>query len=836
MNLSEYNKYKWRPIIGWIFLISVIVLFASASGESIFNLLGLSKYYNTKIVNYINVGSLLVTILTFVVELPIFLNERFKAGADKVIEKYSEKYLNFKSDVEKVFSMYSQKYFNVNNYLKGGFENVLAKNFHKELLEKKTFKTEDETSFFVLLNEILANAIKSDENDKIEGIYSIFLISRSWQMQYFQENIQKKQHELRKKNPKIEIKKTYRVLNKTEYDQSNFGEKKLPAESLLLLLNQMHYSKLFFDEGLKKDDILVFPKIGSEEERFPIAIQSNNQQYKKLSYFLNTYKDNDFILIKKTDSLLKIKINRKDAFEFREAEFSIIPSEEIEKENMLANFLKLHTIYDRAQWKPTDREYALISADKIKNDSVEGGVVYAIDLYADDTWLDPTEPRWVVWRACKDAIEKVNMDRTGSNQPNNSLKIKRLFIIGDDILADKEKRKNFLLVIAFQYYLDIDVTFVTVEKYKEWAASIDETLIKEIGIDLKNVLPDFSLITDEEQQTISGVNMMDTNNNSHHGRIYEKDENWKKFVDLLFPNSKQKTNALKTEIPTDNKQLILSFKDKFDTAMSAIIENTSLNIKSDDILQKFNEKFKVSYDKIKKAQKKFWDEYWKDNSFVNITSKDVVFDKIDTVFKNQGDYKNNPIKILDVGCGDGRLLKYLHKQQYQFEYYALDQSTQATKNIERAKAKAVINCDLNDIKDSYNGFFDIVIAIDFMNHQFNWEETLEKINRLLKKDGYFIGNALAENDGSINYYRKKQCSTPETITEYEDNKFLYELDNDRILIMNFSTKRNVQLKLSNCNFKDINIEEYTREDIAHKHPFIEEDHNHSFYRFTCKKK
>lgn len=747
-----------------------------------------------------------------------------------IIEQKEQKFEIYKAHVEILMNDFSQKYFNVNTYLAGGLENVLAKNFYKELLDEKVFITKDETSFFVLLNEILSNAIKSDENNKIEGIYSIFSISRSWQMQYFQEEIQKKQHKLREINPEIEIKKIYIVFNETEYDQSNFVEDKLPAESLLLLLNQMHYSKLFFNEGLKKEDILVFPKIGDEEKRFPYNVPHKNESEQGFSIFLNECQNKDFILIKMTNSSLMIKINRVYPFKFNEAEFIFL--EKVEE--ILKNFESLRTRYvHRAQWEPTDREYALISADKIKNDSVEGGVVYAIDSYKDNTWLDPTEPRWVVWRACKDAIEKLDIDRTGSNQPNNSLKIKRLFIIGDDILADKEKRKNFLLVIAFQYYLDIDVTFVTVEKYKEWAASIDETLIKEIGIDLKNVLPDFSLITDEEQQTISGVNMMDTKNNSHHGRIYEKDENWKKFVDLLFPNSKQKTNALKTEIPTDNKQLILSFKDKFDTAMSAIIENTSLNIKSDDILQKFNEKFKVSYDKIKKAQKEFWDEYWKDNSFVNITSKDVVFDKIDTVFKDQGDYKNNPIKILDVGCGDGRLLKYLHKQQYQIEYYALDQSIQATKNIEGAKA-VIINCDLNEIEDSYNNFFDIVIAIDFMNHQFNWEETLEKINRLLKKDGYFIGNALSDKDGSIEYYRRKECSAPETITEYEDSKFLYELDNDRILIMNFSTKENVQGKLQDSGFTNIYIEEYCRVDNAHKHPFIEEKHNHYFYCFTCK--
>ena len=821
MNSSEYNKYKRRPTV-LIFVISFIVLLVSASSESIFNLVGQSECYKKNIAHNINLVSLLVSIISFGVEFPIFLNKRFKAGVDKVIEKYS------------------QKYFNVDAYLKGGFENVLAKNFHKELLENETFKTDDETSFFVLLNEILSNAIKSDENNKIEGIYSIFSISRTWQMQYFQENIQKKQHELRKKNPKIEIKKTYRVLNKTEYDQSNFREKKLPAESLLLLLNQMHYSKLFFDEGLKKDDILVFPKIGSEEERFPITIQSNNQQYNKLSYFLNTYKDNDFILIKKTDSLLKIKINRKDAFEFREAEFSIIPSEEIEKENMLANFLKLYTIYVRAQWKPTDREYALISADKIKNDSVEGGVVYAIDLYADDTWLDPTEPRWVVWRACKDAIEKVNMDRTGGNQLNNSLKIKRLFIIGDDILADKEKRKNFLLVIAFQYYLDIDVTFVTVEKYKEWAASIDETLIKEIGIDLKNVLPDFSLITGEKQQTISGVNMMDTNNNSHHGRIYEKDENWKKFVDLLFPNSKQETNALKTEIPTDNKQLILSFKDNFDKDMKDILKETSLDVNSEDILKEFNKKFEVSYDKIKAAQKNFWDMYWNMDSFLNISQTENIFDKIHlTLFKSDEDKK---IKILDVGCGDGRLFSYLNDKGYNIEYYALDQSQVAIDKIKEIASdsltiKQTIISDLSEMSNrDYNNFFDVVIAIDFMNHQFNWEETLKIINRLLKQNGYFIGNALSEKDGSIAYYKDKKCTEPEAITEYGDSKFLYELDNDRILIMNFSTKDNVQGKLQDSGFTEINIEEYSRTDNGHKHPFIETDHKHSFYWFTCQKK
>ncbi|MEM5813226.1 MAG: class I SAM-dependent methyltransferase [Candidatus Aenigmatarchaeota archaeon] len=97
-------------------------------------------------------------------------------------------------------------------------------------------------------------------------------------------------------------------------------------------------------------------------------------------------------------------------------------------------------------------------------------------------------------------------------------------------------------------------------------------------------------------------------------------------------------------------------------------------------------------------------------------------------------------KILDVGCGNGALLKKLKKLGFK-NLYGIDASR---RNIDKAKNKEKeIKFFCGDITKKLpfrNEFFDIVIAVAILEHILDDDlsKFLNEINRVLKKNGLFI--------------------------------------------------------------------------------------------------
>lgn len=100
-------------------------------------------------------------------------------------------------------------------------------------------------------------------------------------------------------------------------------------------------------------------------------------------------------------------------------------------------------------------------------------------------------------------------------------------------------------------------------------------------------------------------------------------------------------------------------------------------------------------------------------------------------------YVRPDLKILDMGCADGRLGEYLKKNR-NATVIGIDISDKAIN-----KAKKVLNdayC-LNIEKDNLpflEKSFDIIICADVLEHLFDPLETLRKLRSYLKENGYFI--------------------------------------------------------------------------------------------------
>ena len=77
------------------------------------------------------------------------------------------------------------------------------------------------------------------------------------------------------------------------------------------------------------------------------------------------------------------------------------------------------------------------------------------------------------------------------------------------------------------------------------------------------------------------------------------------------------------------------------------------------------EEIKNSYNKISDnfniTRKNNWDDF-------NIFKKYLL------------DFKNEKIKILDIGCGNGRLIKFLNELNLNYEYVGIDNSKMQIKN------------------------------------------------------------------------------------------------------------------------------------------------------------
>ncbi len=105
--------------------------------------------------------------------------------------------------------------------------------------------------------------------------------------------------------------------------------------------------------------------------------------------------------------------------------------------------------------------------------------------------------------------------------------------------------------------------------------------------------------------------------------------------------------------------------------------------------------------------------------------------------------ENKKADILDLGCGSGDFLSWLHAFGYE-NAVGVDISKE---QIERGKLFGVKNLILADAREflpRHEKRFDVIFARDFLEH-FTKEETLELmllVGKSLKDKGYFVGQTL----------------------------------------------------------------------------------------------
>ncbi len=126
---------------------------------------------------------------------------------------------------------------------------------------------------------------------------------------------------------------------------------------------------------------------------------------------------------------------------------------------------------------------------------------------------------------------------------------------------------------------------------------------------------------------------------------------------------------------------------------------------------------RIAYDSLYRREKKHW---W------HRTRRKIVFDLIERFSATDSDKK-----ILDIGCGTGLLLK---KLQNFGKTQGMDCAQPALDYCKKRGLENVKKGDILDIPFDDNQF-DIVLALDVLEHVKNDSKALKEINRVLKKNG-----------------------------------------------------------------------------------------------------
>lgn len=104
------------------------------------------------------------------------------------------------------------------------------------------------------------------------------------------------------------------------------------------------------------------------------------------------------------------------------------------------------------------------------------------------------------------------------------------------------------------------------------------------------------------------------------------------------------------------------------------------------------------------------------------------------IFKLIGDEK----KILDVGCGTGRLLEEL--KQKKGCYVVGIEADKEKADVAKMRCDSVIIEDVEELKENIFDvkYFDVIVFEDTLEHLKNPQIVLEKFRRYLKDDGYVL--------------------------------------------------------------------------------------------------
>ena len=199
---------------------------------------------------------------------------------------------------------------------------------------------------------------------------------------------------------------------------------------------------------------------------------------------------------------------------------------------------------------------------------------------------------------------------------------------------------------------------------------------------------------------------------------------------------------------------------------------------------------------------KYWVEYF---------FKPVIEARRDKIFKPRAEqisqkfpeFKNS--RIGDIGAGFGLFLEELRKVWGNAEYVAIEPSVEMAK-ICREKGFVVIPDMLEDIA-GWDEKFDVLTSFELFEHLYNPGNFLKKVNKLLKKDGYFIMTTLNVQgfDIQLLWEKSKSVSPPHHLNFFNPGSIRCLVERNNFQVISIKTPGKLDWDIVEGMVKNENI-------------------------------
>ncbi|OCL27627.1 hypothetical protein U472_03490 [Orenia metallireducens] len=131
-----------------------------------------------------------------------------------------------------------------------------------------------------------------------------------------------------------------------------------------------------------------------------------------------------------------------------------------------------------------------------------------------------------------------------------------------------------------------------------------------------------------------------------------------------------------------------------------------------------------------------YDDYYRNAIFKNGTEK-MRYTITELVWKRISNYVTDKVgSVLDIGCGMGWFLKYIHELDSNVSITGIETSDYCVDNLINNVGARVLSQDIDsDWHIGNKGKFDLIIMRHVLEHFLNPIKVLEKVNHVLAEDG-----------------------------------------------------------------------------------------------------
>ncbi|MBO8180439.1 MAG: class I SAM-dependent methyltransferase [Archaeoglobus sp.] len=142
-----------------------------------------------------------------------------------------------------------------------------------------------------------------------------------------------------------------------------------------------------------------------------------------------------------------------------------------------------------------------------------------------------------------------------------------------------------------------------------------------------------------------------------------------------------------------------------------------------------------------------------------------------------------PGKILDVGCGSGKIIAVLEKLGW--DVYGIDLSSRAIENAKKRGLKKVYVGELTNFHFPKK-YFDVVLMRHVIEHIHNPNDYLSHINKILKDDGLLIISVPNINSREFKIFREYwyQLDVPRHLHFFNIHTLSKLLSNNKFNVIN----------------------------------------------------